>query len=102
MAKLSKIAKNEKIKRLVLAKLPSVMEYRKKLKDKKISAEEREKIYHEFMKRIPRKARGNQYRNRCQVTGRPRGNYRKFDMCRIKIREFAALGLIPGIKKASW
>jgi len=102
MAKLSKIAKNLKIKNLLKNKLPIVMEYRKKLKSKKITAEEREKIYQEFMRRIPRKARGNQYRNRCQVTGRPRGNYRRFDMCRIKIREFAALGLIPGLKKASW
>jgi small subunit ribosomal protein S14 len=39
---------------------------------------------------------------RCQLTGRPRGVYRKFKLCRNKIREYAMLGLIPGLKKASW
>lgn len=102
MAKKSKIAKNEQIKELVGVMRTRVLDLRKKLKDKTNSSEEREEIYKEFMKKIPRRARGNQVRNRCQVTGRPRGNYRRFDMCRIKIREFAALGLIPGLKKASW
>jgi len=39
---------------------------------------------------------------RCQITGRPRGVYRKFKLCRNKIREYAMQGLIPGLKKASW
>ena len=41
-------------------------------------------------------------RNRCELTGRPRGNYRKFRMCRIKLRDLASEGMIPGMTKASW
>ena len=41
-------------------------------------------------------------RNRCELTGRPRGNYRKFRMCRIKLRDLASAGMIPGMTKASW
>jgi small subunit ribosomal protein S14 len=41
-------------------------------------------------------------RMRCQITGRPRGNYRKFGVCRIIFRDLASSGLIPGVRKASW
>lgn len=41
-------------------------------------------------------------RMRCQVTGRPRANYRKFGVCRIIFRDMASSGLIPGVRKASW
>jgi len=41
-------------------------------------------------------------RNRCQLTGRPRGNYRKFKISRLCFRELALFGLIPGVTKASW
>jgi small subunit ribosomal protein S14 len=41
-------------------------------------------------------------RLRCALTGRPRGNYRKFKICRIKLRELAAIGQIPGMVKSSW
>ncbi len=42
------------------------------------------------------------YRNRCAICGRPRGYYRKFDLCRICLRELALRGEIPGLTKASW
>jgi small subunit ribosomal protein S14 len=42
------------------------------------------------------------HRRRCRVCGRPRGNYRKFDLCRLCLRELALKGEIPGITKASW
>lgn len=42
------------------------------------------------------------YRNRCRVCGRPRGYYRKFQLCRVCLRKFAHEGLLPGVTKASW
>jgi small subunit ribosomal protein S14 len=51
---------------------------------------------------LPRNASPVRLRNRCALTGRPRGTFRKFGLGRIKIREFAMRGEIPGIVKASW
>jgi small subunit ribosomal protein S14 len=51
---------------------------------------------------LPRNANPTRQRNRCAITGRPRGTYRKFGLGRTKLREFAMNGEIPGITKASW
>ena len=51
---------------------------------------------------LPRNASPSRLRNRCQLTGRPRGVFRKFGLCRHKIRELAFNGEIPGVVKASW
>lgn len=51
---------------------------------------------------LPRNANPTRQRNRCVVTGRPRGTFRKFGLGRIKLREFAMRGEIPGMTKASW
>ncbi len=51
---------------------------------------------------LPRNASPVRLRNRCALTGRPRGTFRKFGLGRIKVREFAMRGDIPGIVKASW
>jgi len=51
---------------------------------------------------LPRNSSESRLRNRCQLTGRPRGVFRKFGLCRNKIREFAMKGEIPGVVKASW
>ena len=51
---------------------------------------------------LPRNASPVRLRNRCQLTGRPRGVFRKFGLCRHKIRELAFNGEIPGVVKASW
>jgi small subunit ribosomal protein S14 len=51
---------------------------------------------------LPRNSAEVRYRNRCELTGRPRGNYRKFKLCRIKLRELGSFGQIPGLVKASW
>ena len=51
---------------------------------------------------LPRNSAENRYRNRCELTGRPRGNYRKFKLSRIKLRELGSFGRIPGLTKASW
>ena len=54
------------------------------------------------MNRLPRRSIGVRMVNRCQVTGRPRGYLRKFQMSRIAFRELANRGMIPGVTKASW
>lgn len=54
------------------------------------------------LQQLPRNANPVRLRNRCQLTGRPRGVFRKFGLCRMKIRELAFKGEIPGIVKASW
>jgi small subunit ribosomal protein S14 len=51
---------------------------------------------------LPRNGRGNRVRLRCELTGRPRGNYRKFKLSRNQLRELANTGQIPGLVKASW
>jgi small subunit ribosomal protein S14 len=51
---------------------------------------------------IPRDANPNRVRMRCEITGRPRGNYRKFRMCRIAFRQLANEGKLPGVTKSSW
>lgn len=51
---------------------------------------------------LPRNASPKRKRNRCQLTGRPRGVYRRFKLCRNMIRKFAMMGLLPGVLKSSW
>ena len=51
---------------------------------------------------LPRNANPTRLRNRCQITGRPRGVFRKFGLCRNKIRELVFEGQVPGVVKASW
>lgn len=89
MAKKSKIAK-EKQRQETVAKYA---ELRKELK---------EKGDYEALQKLPRDASPTRLRNRCEITGRPRGNLRKFKMSRIKFRELAYKGQIPGVKKSSW
>jgi small subunit ribosomal protein S14 len=54
------------------------------------------------LQKLPRNASPSRQRNRCQITGRPRGVFSKFGLARAKVREFAMRGEIPGIVKASW
>jgi small subunit ribosomal protein S14 len=51
---------------------------------------------------LPRNSSATRYRNRCEVTGRPRAYYRKLKMSRIALRELGSAGLIPGLVKSSW
>lgn len=52
--------------------------------------------------KLPRNSSVVRIRNRCAITGRPRGYYRKFDMCRIEFRQLASEGKLPGVRKSSW
>ena len=69
--------------------------------DAKRSEEERALARLELQK-LPRNANPTRQRNRCAITGRPRGTFRQFGLARAKIRELAFAGDIPGITKASW
>ncbi|WP_342025518.1 30S ribosomal protein S14 [Cytobacillus pseudoceanisediminis] len=89
MAKKSKVAKEIKRQELVL----KYAELRKELK---------EKGDYEALRKLPRDSSLTRLKNRCQVTGRPRGYLRKFKMSRIAFREYAHKGQVPGVKKSSW
>lgn len=52
--------------------------------------------------KLPKNSSAVRVRNRCQLTGRPRGYIRKFGICRVTFREMASYGMIPGVRKASW
>ena len=101
MAKKSAIQKN--LKRLRLVNKSS--DRREKLKkiclNKTISMEERFEAQLKLAE-CPRNSSRIRLRNRCEITGRPRGYYRKFKMSRIALREFALAGQIPGMVKSSW
>ena len=101
MAKLSSINKNNR--RIKLAN--KFYSKRKKLKkiimDKKLTLEERFKAQQKLSK-LPRNSAKIRVRNRCQITGRPHGVYRKLKISRIALRDMASSGKIPGITKSSW
>ena len=101
MAKLRSINKNNK--RIKLSK--RYYEKRKKFKkivmDKKISFEERFKAQQKLSK-LPRNSAKNRIMNRCQITGRPHGVYRKLKISRIALRQLGLEGKIPGLVKSSW
>ena len=101
MAKLS--LKNREAKRIALVKKYDAK--RKALKarstDQTLSMEERLEAQRQ-LQALPRNANPTRLRNRCSLTGRPRGTFRKFGLGRNKIREAALRGDIPGMVKASW
>lgn len=101
MARLSAVIKNKKRQKLAKRYGPKAAELRKKAVDMKLTEEEREAARSKLQK-IPRNANLNRIRNRCELTGRPRGVYRDFKLSRNKFRELANNGLIPGVTKASW
>ena len=101
MAKKSKIVNNQHKIRLsnrLFEKRKSLLE---KINDTTLSFEERQE-YRLKLEKLPKNSNRIRIRNRCNVTGRPRGVYRKFGLSRITFRELALKGLIPGVSKASW
>jgi small subunit ribosomal protein S14 len=101
MAKLALINRNEKRKKLVVKFAKKRDALQAILDDPKATDEAR---YEARLKiqALPRNANPTRIRNRCALTGRPRGVYRKFGLGRNKLREFAMRGEVPGIVKASW
>lgn len=101
MAKTSKIVKNNKRKELVDRYAERRAELVIIIKDPEAPYEEKREAYARIAK-MPRDASATRHRNRCVVSGRPRGYYRKFGLSRIALRQMAHLGELPGIRKASW
>jgi small subunit ribosomal protein S14 len=101
MARLSAVVKNKRREKLAKKFGPKAKILRAKAVDMKLSDEERDAARLKLQK-IPRNANLNRIRNRCELTGRPRGVYRDFKLGRSKFRDLANNGLIPGVTKASW
>ncbi len=101
MAKKSKIAKNNARVALVKKYRVRRKELLKIMHDPNAPDADRQEATRKF-NNIPRDASPTRIRVRCDVTGRPRGNYRKFRLSRIKFRELSLQGLVPGITKSSW
>ena len=101
MAKTSLINKNLKRKELINRYRDKRKKLKEMIKNKKITVEERLQIQFK-LNEMPRSSSRVRYRNRCELTGRPRVVYKKFGLSRIKIRELSLEGKLPGVIKSSW
>jgi small subunit ribosomal protein S14 len=101
MAKLSMLARDRKRKHLSDKYAAKREALKKTIKDPSSSMEQREEAVLK-LQRLPRDSSPCRGRNRCQITGRPHGYYRKFGLGRNKLREATMLGHVPGLVKASW
>ena len=101
MAKKSAIEKNEKRKRMVARDAKKRAALKSTIRDLSLPAEERFNAQLKLSS-LPRNSAKVRVRNRCALTGRPRGVYRKFALSRIALRELASSGYIPGMVKSSW
>ena len=101
MAKMALINREQKRRETVKKFAAKRAELLAMISNMKLSDEERAAARLK-LQALPRDSSPVRLRNRCALTGRPRGTYRKFGLGRIKVREFAMRGDIPGIVKASW
>ena len=101
MAKLSAINKNNKRIKLANKFYTKRKNLKKIIMNKKLSLEERFKAQQKLSK-MPRNSALNRVMNRCQITGRPHGVYRKLKISRIALRQLGLEGKIPGMVKSSW
>jgi small subunit ribosomal protein S14 len=101
MAKTSSIEKNKRRRKLVAqyaekrARLKAIADDMSKPTEERFAARLK-------LAEMPRNSSKTRIRNRCELTGRPRGYYRKLRMCRNQLRELASMGQIPGMVKSSW
>ena len=101
MAKTSSIQKNLKRIKLVAKFKKKREELKKIIKNKKLPLDERFTAQLKLAK-LPRNSAKTRIRNRCEITGRPHGVYRKLRISRIALRKLASDGKIPGMTKSSW
>ncbi|VAW65573.1 SSU ribosomal protein S14p (S29e) @ SSU ribosomal protein S14p (S29e), zinc-independent [hydrothermal vent metagenome] len=101
MAKVSMIEREKKRTKLVERDFEKRQVLRAILKDPQASYEDKMNAQVK-MQKLPRDSSPARRRNRCQITGRPHGYYRKFGLSRIKLREAMMRGDVPGLVKASW
>lgn len=101
MAKTSVIYRQKKREKLVRKYAAKRAELKRRASDSSLGTEER-MAAREALAKLPRNSSPVRLRSRCMLTGRGRGVYRKFRLSRIKFRELAHLGQLPGVQKASW
>ncbi len=101
MAKKSMIEKNDRRRRLCKQKAVTRTALKAQIMDKETSMEDRFEAVMKLAK-MPRNSAKVRIRNRCELSGRPRGYYRKFKLSRIALRELASSGQLPGVIKSSW
>ena len=101
MAKKSSVVKNIRRQKIVDKFRNKRKELKAIVKSHKTSLEEK-KLALMQIEKLPKDSNPIRIRNRCNLTGRPRGYYRKFGLSRIALREMANKGFIPGVTKASW
>jgi small subunit ribosomal protein S14 len=101
MAKKSSIEKNNRRRRMAKRFASRRARLKEITKNKELPMEERFAAVLKLAE-VPRNSSTTRIRNRCEVTGRPRGFYRKLKMSRIALRELGSKGVIPGLLKSSW
>lgn len=101
MAKVCMIERDKKRRKLAKRHGAKRAALKAKVKDLSLSPEERFQAVLALAE-LPRNSAKNRIRNRCALTGRPRGHYRKFNLSRIALRDLASRGELPGVTKSSW
>jgi small subunit ribosomal protein S14 len=101
MARKSSVESAKRIRKTVLAKKETRSKLKALVMNRGMGPEDRFRAQLK-LSAMPRTASATRIRNRCVITGRARGVYRKFNISRIMLRDMAANGLIPGVRKASW
>lgn len=101
MARLSSVESAKRICKIVASKKAKRAKLKAIINDRDLSMEERFAAQLKLAA-MPRTSSATRIRNRCIITGRARGVYRKFNISRIMLREMTAEGLVPGVRKASW
>lgn len=101
MAKRCSLHRNEKRIKLTKRYAKTRAALKAKIMDRDGSPEERFQMVLKLAE-MSRNSSKTRVRNRCALTGRPRGNFRKFNLCRNKLRELASSGELPGVTKSSW
>ncbi|MCT6856039.1 MULTISPECIES: 30S ribosomal protein S14 [Bombella] len=101
MAKISAVNRNNRRAAMAQRDREKRTALKNTIKDRSLSMEERFEATLKLAK-LPRNGSQTRVRLRCKLTGRSRGNYRKFELCRIALRDLASTGQIPGMVKSSW
>jgi small subunit ribosomal protein S14 len=101
MAKKSAVNRNAKRRKMAQQNAPRRARLKEIARNRSLAPEERFLAYIKLAQ-LPRNSSVNRVRNRCDLTGRPRGVYRKFKLSRIALRDLASIGHIPGMVKSSW
>ena len=101
MAKTSAIQRNKKREKMAKQFAARRTKLKEIVSNRETSDEERFAAVLKLAE-LPRNSSAVRYRLRCDITGRPRGNYRKFKLCRMQLRDLGSQGQIPGLVKSSW